>query len=497
VKNNPVVVLKRSLHTGRFVIAVTCLCLGASLAGRPVCGGELREHGFELVNLSPNGPLYGVFSVGQHVVSNRNGIFLTYLSQVQGDEAGPARYANYTWNLVQIDPSSSDAKIIYSTTEPARSPLVETDSADNLYLIYPIFRADEQDGKIKYEYKSRFMRFAAASGYKLAVDKWIQAMPISEAKYAAYYDQRRNVIYYSGCSLEENILVLDLQGDVVLERKVVQDGSRGYFQYPRFTMDKSGSVYLAWTNGTMSANPNANVIGRLSRGFPSIHYLVSSDGARHWRSIGSAPGSTPTTPVSADDVGDNTGNLVQAGDEQFKVSTTPYRPGNFLSDFTFSRGHLYFAYLSEGIPSPLGVEGVDFLRARSSGIVQRQHFIEIDANNGRRTVDIKPKIQAADWDIEYPEGAMSRDPRTGDIYYVSVDVDKDLVAVRAQAKSGGFTQVAKADLVVNHAFRLPINHIATARNVTDEGDIVGTFMLQTGEPSAPQHALYFFKVKVR
>ncbi len=140
---------------------------------RPPAGwlfeGDCSAPSVELVSLTSNGPAYGVFSVGQHIVANRRGIFLTHSSQVllmpgAASEAAAARMLRYTWHLLRVDPETLEQTRIFSATEPARIPLVESDEADDLFLLYPEFLATGTAGRPRYRYRSRFLKFSASAG---------------------------------------------------------------------------------------------------------------------------------------------------------------------------------------------------------------------------------------------------------------------------------------------------------------------------------------------
>ena len=93
----------------------------------------------EITVVDPNGTGYGTFqSHNQKVVSNENGIFMTYLHYY--DEAG--KVENNIWRLAQSRDGGKTFHTIYETNITTSVPVLETDAQNNLYLAFPEYNAE-------------------------------------------------------------------------------------------------------------------------------------------------------------------------------------------------------------------------------------------------------------------------------------------------------------------------------------------------------------------
>ena len=93
---------------------------------------------------------YGTFqSHNQKVVSNHNGIFMTYVRQPNKE------YTAQPWRLVRSTDGGRHFATVFEATNATKQPVLETDEDDNLYLARP----DYVDGH------AYLYRFSPADGY--------------------------------------------------------------------------------------------------------------------------------------------------------------------------------------------------------------------------------------------------------------------------------------------------------------------------------------------
>src|SRR5262245_30303731 len=96
--------------------------------------GDAGLERIELTCVDPAATGYGTFqSHNQKVVSNRRGYFMTHIRT--RNEA----YTAQQWRLSRSRDGGRSFETVYEATHATNPPLLESDKADNLYLVRPDF----------------------------------------------------------------------------------------------------------------------------------------------------------------------------------------------------------------------------------------------------------------------------------------------------------------------------------------------------------------------
>src|SRR5215510_353313 len=113
----------------RAAVALALLCFSIVALGASNSPGLTR---IELTCVDPAATGYGTFqSHNQKVVSNRRGIFMTHIRT--RNEA----YTAQQWRLSWSRDGGRNFETLHEATHPTNPPVLETDDADNLYLVRP------------------------------------------------------------------------------------------------------------------------------------------------------------------------------------------------------------------------------------------------------------------------------------------------------------------------------------------------------------------------
>ncbi len=133
----------------------------------------------ETVCVDDDATPFGTFqSHNQKVMSNRNGIFMTYL------KTRNEPYTAQTWRLLRSTDGGRTFSTVYESTDATNPPVLESDEQGNIYLIRPDFV-----DKNAYLY-----RFLAQDEY---AKPQISTIPKgSGGKYCMVLDPERGQLYY-------------------------------------------------------------------------------------------------------------------------------------------------------------------------------------------------------------------------------------------------------------------------------------------------------------
>lgn len=268
--------------------------------------------------LANNVPAYASFAGYQNrVVQNANGIFVAYL-----EFHSPSWPANqYFWRLVRSQDGGKSFKTVHSGYAITRAPVVETDGASNVYVLYPNLKAGSFS----------FLRFDSATNYSNTINKTIKAD--AGGKFVSHYDAARKRIYFmtvgAGAWTRTSFFALDLTGSVLFSYRFSHQGSMASLHYPHLAMnDSSTTLYAAWTTDKDG-----------QRNYSSIHFARSTNGGMSWSTMTGNPLSPSPTSTGADnslvpDIYGPTDNLLG-------IARTNWP--RWLANFFYLGGALHFA----------------------------------------------------------------------------------------------------------------------------------------------------------
>ena len=288
----------------------------------------------ELTLIDAHATLYATFqSNNQKMVSNANGIFMTYIRS-RNDP-----YTAQHWRLLRSVDNGETFSILHEAVHPTNPPVLETDADGNLYLIRPDF----VDGS------AYLYRFSPEDGY--AEPRVSTLAQGSAGKYCMAYDSARERLYYFAWGRTFYRIALD--GKVRRIRDLCANGDNAGPQYPLLHLDRNGVLHAAWTT--------------LKHGeymYWDIHYMNSPDGGDTWRKLDDTP---LAIPQPTDDTGD-TDRLTL--DDEFEFHT-------WLSSFLVKDGKIHFVYMAQTTP-------------------YRQHYLRYDLATGQREIDLQPEFRGTE-----------------------------------------------------------------------------------------------------
>jgi len=377
-------------------------------------------------------------SHNQKVVSNRYGIFITYL------KAANEQYMAQRWRLARSTDGGKTFTTVYEDTHPTNPPVIETDAEGNIYLVRPDFA----DGNA---YLYRF--FAKEDFSKPRISKMPEG---SAGKFAMTIDLPRQQLYYLDHT-HGRFQAVGFDGEVYLSHVILQPGKHAILQYPHLALDQDGTLYAAWT----TSKP-------VGYHYWDIHVMRSRDAGKTWEKLDGTP---LTLPVIADDSGQ--ADRISADDE-FEVHS-------WLSAFMVKEGKLHFAYWTANKP-------------------ERQRYVRYDTTTGKKDVDIQPMFAGRPATQQNDSGffATCAGVKGSPLYFVSVIEDRTRPACLASDDNGAtWHEYALCD----QKFNGRVYSIGGARELTSDGYIIGTFTVVTPgakvyyEPKSGK--VYFFKIKAK
>jgi len=253
-------------------------------------------------------------------------------------------------------------QIAYEEAYGVNPPTLETDEANNLYLIFP---TENSNG-------TRFLKFAPGNYSSPAVNKTTTAAG-SAGKFASFYDRTRGLLCHA--TQWGYFLVFDKSGNLTKSKRVWTTGSTGSGpSYPHLFVDEGGVIHYA-----MTTHDSADAIP-----YETIRYLKSTNGGDNWKKMN---GTSVSIPVSCDP---DSSNSTQINLEDEDTLNT------WLGHMHVKNGKVHFMYNTRGV-SPV-----------------RQHYMRFNATTGVREIDSytdwgnqwgNPPIQSAEGD-----GLFASDP---------------------------------------------------------------------------------------
>jgi len=360
---------------------------------------------------------YGTFqSHNQKVVSNANGIFLTYLREDNEKEPDKPN----VWRLMRSVDGGKTFSVVYEGRNGCRAPCIETDRRGNLYLSHPEYGTRDKRKK-----EFHFYRFSATRKYKapgMAVYRDVGCA----AKYAMAHDTRRKRFYIA--TQYGQLLTVGENGKLLANRAVLKNpGPRAGTQYPLLQVDRRGRLHHAWTT--------------VKRGAPiywDIHYMLSGDGGAVWWNLKRKRLAPPIVP-------DDTGPTLRVSlDDEFEHNT-------WLSNFMAKEEKLHFIYHSSGRPS-------------------RQHYVRYDIGTGRRDRHLQSNFKGKTITLSGISGFFASRSNQADSPLYCVMQDRGRIACLASDDNG--------DTWRDHARSkggFGPYALGGCRELTADGSVIGSF----------------------
>lgn len=373
-------------------------------------------------------------SHNQKVVSNRNGIFLTYVKESNDD------YSAQLWRLVRSRDGGKTFDTVREETRATSAPAVETDRDANLFLAHPDFK----DG-------NAYLTRLSADGGEPTITKLAGG---SAGKYCLALDGPRGQLYFLAHNGTFHVTGLD--GEVRQTTRLLVSGKNANPQYPHLSVGADGVLYAACT--TEDAG-----------NYRSIQALKSPDGGKTWQAL---DGRALEMPIVIDETGPTT--RISREDELDVHS--------WLSGFMAKDDKLHFAYWAKTTP-------------------QRQRYLRYDTATGAKEVDVEPLFAARELREPNDSGALVADRATANspLYFVSTIDDRKRLACLVSYDNGAtWQEYAVSDRKFDHR----VYSIGAAREITADGDIIGTFTDVAYDGAKTYHEpnsgrVYFFRIKAR
>jgi len=359
-------------------------------------------------------------SHNQKVVSNDNGIFVTYVSQAD---------ASCTWHLDRSTNNGTNWSSVYTREIGTRAPAIETDSSNNIYLAHP----DTCDG----DNPIYFYRFLASSNYtNPSISK--HNGHSSDAKHAMAYDASRSKCYIA--TQFGKLLTVDAtDGSLDSATQILNTcGDNACAQYPHLAVDSNNDLHHAWTAMTVPGDF-----------YYSIHYMRSRDGGSSWEAMDGTPISIPCNP---DDSGPTT-MITYANEVDYST---------WLANMLPKGDKIHFCYVAWASP-------------------QRIHYMRYDKNTGVREIDTWTD-SGNEWkgtDISLvPYAAFFATDDISDpcspLYIVTGDTDGQVSSLVSTDNGSTWSDHTRTNEAVS------TYAIGGCRMVTSDGNTIGTYT--TGSP---------------
>lgn len=355
---------------------------------------------------------YATFqSHNQKVVSNRKGIFASYI------RSGNKDYNAQEWRLAHSRDGSKTFSVMHQATHATNPPILETDEQDNVYLVRPDFK----DG---HAYLYRFS--ATAEKAEPVVTK----IPGGSAgKYSMTLDAKRKQLYFFAHNNTFHVIGLD--GTVRSSATLLKQGPNGAMVYPHLALARDGTLFAAWTTQKHGVYL-----------YWDIHAMKSPDAGKSWQKLDGTPLELPV-------IADETGKADRISrDDEFKVHS-------WLSAFLAANGKLHLAYWTENTP-------------------QRQRYLRYDGRSGKQEVDTPHLFRGRDLKLVSDSGVLVARAELADapLYFVSAVDNRTRLACLASDNNGAtWYEYALGD----QQFRHRAYSIGAARELTRDGSIIGTF----------------------
>lgn len=282
-----------------------CLCLYLTRSGLGDQPDAPLPGSIELTLVDDEAIGYATFqSHNQKVVSNRHGIYLTYIRSASQD------YLAQTWRMLHSADGGKTFQTYFEETRATNPPVLETDRIGGLYVSRPDFVA----GNI------HLSRFPAGSRQPDST-----TLPGGAAgKFCQLLDEPRQRLYY--LAHDGTFHIAGLDGQPMKTTRLLIAGPHAVSQYPHLTLGEDGTLYAAWTTSHLQAYL-----------YRSVQAIKSLDGGQTWVTLDNLPLQPPL-------VSDDTGPTTRISrDDELEVHS-------WLSAFLAKQGKLHLVYWAKTHP---------------------------------------------------------------------------------------------------------------------------------------------------
>lgn len=411
-----------------------------------------------ITTLDNNAAFYGTYqSHNQKVVSNQNGIFMTYVhTTFNKDQFNESD----TWRLARSTDGGSTFTTLKEATSGTRAPVIETDSSNNIYLIQADWLTP---GSSSYFYK-----FSPSNNYASPTVQTTLSLGTISAKYAMEIDEARSRLYYF--TLGNNFTVISFSGTIISQYQLTSNdtstSSTGSGQtqmhYPFLYLDENGYLYAAWTT-TYCEGPMGNC--EIKNLYWSIHFIRSRDGGTTWeKPTGLTTGVTLVHPIIADESGPSIRITL---DDEFEVHT-------WLETFLVKSDKVHFMYYARDPKN-------------------RMHYVRYNLTTASIDLNIYPTFSGETISLATLDGFCTTGPSTQNIYCVGKSISPYAVAVLKSGDNG----VTWHDHSISSTQTDEIYALGGSPQVTSDGYIIGSYTQSSNfsDPSVPK-IVKFFKVGI-
>lgn len=280
----------------------------------------------------------------QHVVSNRSGIFATYVKTRNED------YSAQNWRLVRSTDGGSSFSLVAEGVAATNPPVIETDDEGNIYSC----RVDWKNNNTAIDC------FPSASNFTQT--RTLDLPGVAGGKFAMSLDRVRNHLCF--ITLDGVLHRIGVNGTTLAPVKLLVPGEKAVLQYPSLHFDERNDLYFCWTT-----------VAHGKYLYYDIHVMRSMDGGDRWETIS---GKQLTLPLAADDGGYT--DLISTKDE-FEVTT-------WLANALPRFGKLHAIY-------------------ETQSEVRRYNYVRFDTLQGKEELRISPRFGGMTLSVQGLDGGLA------------------------------------------------------------------------------------------
>ncbi|MDP6118133.1 MAG: BNR-4 repeat-containing protein [Planctomycetota bacterium] len=379
-------------------------------------------HDVDIVCVDDDAFGYATFqSHNQKVVENRNGIFITHLKK-RLNEA----YTAQRWRLSRSTDGGRTFVTLWEAVDATNAPVLETDAADNLYLIRADFCGSAGWGD------AYLYRFSPEDDYSKPEQTRLQGG--GSAKFSMVPDAVRGQLYYA--AHDNTFHVIGLDGVERRSIQITQPGEIAELEYPHLSLDQDGILHFAWTSEKHGPYH-----------YQDIRYMRSRDGGDTWETM---DGTAVALPVKADSNGPTDRITLDDEDDEH----------TWLASFMARSGKLHFIY-------------------QYSWDLQenRQHYVRYDIATGKRDRDVWPEFKGEHISLNHFDGFFATRAENPDTPLYCIMASEGRIACLISRDNGDTWQdhaLSSRRFVTAPSPSNPYA-IGGCRELTADGAIIGTF----------------------
>jgi hypothetical protein len=410
---------------------------------------------------------YGTFDcTSQHIVSNANGIFMTYLhsdSTTTGDDVS-------NWRLVRsTDNGATWTTLANINAANAKAPAIETDEDNHLY----VFVSSMVDNGSWSNSPTYLYKFLSPS---YAVPTPTTNISYSAGKSCTMYDQPRQRLYFltwgAAGAGAPNLWAVDKTGAVItgFPKTLWTWNTSMYPMYSLMYLTTSGTLVAAWTNQDITYTSTGN---EATPPYYDNRFIYSTDGGTTWTGTTGTltmPISAVNTTIAGTTYTSPSWQITDAADRQ----TVGTWGDNFLNQIAVNGGYLSAVYDHGGSVTQVG-----------------RRF---NMSNNTFDKDFRP-ITGTTITPDQQGGGYAQDTSgTGRLFYVAGSATGGTaghVGIIYSDDQGSTWHDAVATSKITTTSQNSIYSLGTARQVQADGSIIGLFTLCTF--GAAPADIYFFR----